>query len=123
MPSSPMGELERAVMTVLWDHPDGLSAQEIRAALRRPEYAVTTVLTVLTRLTRKGFVARNEDQRPHRYRPTRSREEFLSELMADALGAAPNADDRAAVLARFVGSMGADDAEHLRSLVRKRRKD
>lgn len=111
-----MGELERAVMTVLWDHPDGATAQEVRAALDRPDLAVTTVLTVLTRLTRKELVTRTEDGRAHHYFAARTREDFLSDLMADALG---QADDRGAVLARFVGAMNPADADALRRLVRK----
>jgi predicted transcriptional regulator len=110
------GELERAVMSVLWDHTQGVTAQQVRAALDPPEPAITTVLTVLTRLSAKGLVHRVEDGRAHRYFASRSREEFLSELMADALGRAGGADDRGAVLARFVGTMSPDDADALRRL-------
>lgn len=109
-----MGDLERAVMAVLWDHPDGATAQQVRAALDRPELAVTTVLTVLGRLGNKHLVTRTEAERAHRFYPARSREEFLSELMAEALG---QADDRGAVLARFVGSMDSGDAAKLRRLM------
>ena len=111
-----MGELEKAVMAVLWDSPDGVSAQEIRAAVEGSDPAITTVLTVLARLARKDMVRRTEDGRAHRYFAARTRAEFLSELMADALG---QADDRGAVLARFVGSMDAGDAEQLRKLMRR----
>jgi len=112
-----MGELEKAVMAVLWDAPDGATAQEVRAALGEPVPAVTTVLTVLTRLGKKGMVRRDDRGKAHTYFAARSREEFLSGLMADALG---QADDRGAVLARFIGSMAADDADALRRLVRRR---
>lgn len=101
-------------MAVLWDHPDGATAQQVRGELDGSELAVTTVLTVLGRLANKGLVRRAEQGRAHRYFPSRSREEFLSELMADALG---QADDRGAVLARFVGSMDSGDAAQLRRLM------
>ena len=104
-------------MDVLWDAPDGVAAQEIRAALTPPEPAVTTVLTVLNRLGKKGLVERTENGRAHRYFAARSRAEFLSELMADALG---QADDRGAVLARFVGAINSDDKAALRRLARGR---
>jgi predicted transcriptional regulator len=113
-----MGELEKAVMAVLWDRPEGASAQEIRVVLTGSEPAITTVLTVLNRLTGKRLVTRSEQNRAHRYFATRSREDFLSELMADALG---QAEDRGAVLARFVGSMTPDESEQLRRLVRRPR--
>lgn len=114
-----MGELEKAVMTVLWHRPGGASAQQVRAALAPPDLAVTTVLTVLTRLTRKHLVTRAEGDRPHRYFAARSREDFLSDLMTDALG---QAEDRGALLARFVGSIDTADADQLRSLVRRPRR-
>lgn len=116
-----MGDLERAVMAVLWDHPDGATAQEVRAGLDGPELAVTTVLTVLTRLTRKDLVTRTADGRAHRYFAARTRDEFLSDLMADALGSAASAAERGAVLARFVGAIDPDDADALRRLVRRPR--
>lgn len=113
-----MGELERSVMAVLWDRPDGATAQDVRGALQPAELAVTTVLTVLTRLSAKGLVTRSEDSKAHRYFAARSRAEFLSEVMADALG---QAADRGAVLARFVGSMDPADADQLRRLIRRPR--
>lgn len=116
-----MGELERSVMAVLWDRPDGATAQDVRTALLPAEPAVTTVLTVLSRLSGKALVTRSEDGKAHRYYAARSRAEFLSELMADALGSAPSADDRGAVLARFVGSMDSNDADQLRRLIRRPR--
>jgi len=116
VPVASVGELERAVLSVLWGRSDGATAQEIRGALDPPDLAITTVLTVLTRLTRKKLVRRERDGRAHRYFAARSRADFLSELMAEALG---QADDRGAVLARFVGSIPPADADELRRLVRR----
>ena len=113
-----VGELEGAVMNVLWRTPEGMTAREVLTALPGPELAVTTVLTVLDRLQRKGMVERKREGRAHRYTAARSREDFLSALMSDALD---STDDRSAVLARFVGSMRPDDTDVLRHLLRKRR--
>jgi predicted transcriptional regulator len=114
-----LGELERAAMDVLWDAPEPLSAGDIREALNRDagtgkELAVTTVLTVLSRLENKGFVTRDRESRPHVYRASTSRAEHMAELMHAVLGSAP---DRDAVLARFVGSVSASEAEQLRKLL------
>lgn len=105
-------------MSVLWDNEQGVTAQQIRAAFDPPEPAITTVLTVLTRLTAKGLVHRHEQGRAHTYFASRSRQEFLSDLMADALGQAGDLEDRGAVLARFVGAISQDDADALRRLTR-----
>ena len=70
-----LGDLERAVMDLLWDAAAPLTANELRDQLAAPggadgkELAVTTVLTVLSRLEKKGLVERERDIRPHRYPP------------------------------------------------------
>jgi predicted transcriptional regulator len=112
-----VGELEGAVMNVVWATPDGVTAREIVSALPGPELAITTVLTVLDRLQRKGMVERERVGRAHRYTAARSREDFLSALMSDALD---STDDRGAVLARFLGAMRPDDTDTLRKLLRRR---
>ncbi len=112
-----VGELEQAVMAVLWESPGGATGREVLEALPGPELAITTVLTVLDRLQRKGLVAREREGRAHRYAATHSRADFLSGLMADALN---SSDDRGAVLARFVGSMDSGDTDVLRDLLRNR---
>lgn len=120
-----LGELERAVMDLLWEHPEAISANTLRDFLtQRPntanggsdskELAVTTVLTVLSRLEKKGLVQREREIRPHRYRAVTSRAEHTAELMLEVLGSAP---DREAVLARFIGTVSDGEAATLRKLL------
>ncbi|MGO1182135.1 MAG: BlaI/MecI/CopY family transcriptional regulator [Micrococcaceae bacterium] len=111
-----LGQLEQQVMDLLWDRAEPLTANELRdqhieQTPGAPEPAVTTVLTVLTRLTKKGFVLRQAGKRPHRFSAASTREEHTVELLNEVLGAVP---DREAVLARFVGSIGPDEAAALR---------
>lgn len=110
-----LGELERAVMDVLWASAQPCTARDVQDALADRELATTTVLTVLGRLDRKGLVARTKDGRAHRYRAAASREHHIAALMRDALDGAP---DRGAVLARFLGDMPAHDQAALRDLLR-----
>ena len=109
------GRLERSVLHVLWDHPEGLAARDILAALDGGDLAMTTVLTVLDRLRRKHLVARQDDTRPHRYFATVTREDYLADIMLDALG---QARDRRAALVRFLGGVTATDTDHLRRALR-----
>ena len=76
--------------------------------------ATTTVLTVLSRLERKGFVSRARDTRPHRYHALLSREEHTAELMHEVLD---RSSDRDAALARFVGTVSDGEAATLRRLL------
>jgi predicted transcriptional regulator len=116
-----LGDLERTVMDLLWAAPEALTANELRDAIAEAptgevgrELAVTTVLTVLSRLEKKGLVERERDSRPHRYRSVTSREDHTAELMHEVLVTAP---DREAVLARFIGSVSEAEAETLRKLL------
>ncbi|MFU8946931.1 BlaI/MecI/CopY family transcriptional regulator [Mycetocola zhadangensis] len=113
-----LGELERSVMDVLWSADESISANELRDRLDSgtgaKEVAVTTVLTVLSRLENKGFVERDRSSRPHLYRSVTTRAEHTADLMHEVLGAAP---DREAALARFIGQVSPEEAETLRALL------
>jgi predicted transcriptional regulator len=113
-----LGDLERAVMEVLWSAPEPCSATDVVAALPGRELAVTTVLTVLDRLRRKQLVSRERAGRAFRYTPTASREDLVAETMVEALG---GSDDRDAALVRFIESVSEDDAAILRKALRRHR--
>jgi len=93
--------------------PGSLTARDVQEGLTTNP-ATTTVLTVLSRLERKGLVTRERDGRAHRYRAVGSREDHVAELMNDALDAAA---DRGAALARFVGSIAPEERARLRDLL------
>lgn len=105
-----LGELEHAIMDVLWSASDPLTARETRDALADRDLAATTVLTVLSRLEDKGLVNRDRSERAHRYRPTDARDVHVAALMRQALDTAPDAD---AALARFADAVTADEAAAL----------
>ncbi|MDQ0708880.1 putative transcriptional regulator [Arthrobacter woluwensis] len=116
-----LGDLERSVMDLLWAGTEATTANDLRdqlastdAASGGKELAVTTVLTVLSRLEKKGLVTRERGTRPHRYRAVSTRAEHTAELMREVLGSAP---DREAVLATFVGSVSPAEADALRRLL------
>jgi predicted transcriptional regulator len=106
-----LGELERKVMEVLWADV-GAQVTVRHVEERLPGYAYTTLLTVLTRLERKGLVRRAKDGRAFRYAAVTSREEYTADLMREALG---GATDRAAVLARFAETVSPAEAAVLRA--------
>lgn len=108
-----LGELERSVMSLLWDSAQPLSANEV-CELLDEDLAVTTVLTVLARLEKKGMVRRERASRPHRYAAVASREEHTVEMLNEVLGTVP---DREAVLARFIGSVSDSEAAALRRIL------
>ena len=111
-----LGELERAVMDVLWEAAEAVTARQIAAALPERDLAQTTVLTVLSRLEGKRMVTRSRDGRAHTYVPAASREDHVAGLMHEVLGTAgDDAGNRAAALARFADQVSAEDAAALRA--------
>jgi predicted transcriptional regulator len=106
-----LGELERAIMEVLWDTSEPLTVREVSTGLPERSLAHTTVMTVLDRLAKKGFVRRNRDGRAWRYRPAATRESYVAELMLTALD---QTGDRSAALAAFAQSVTGDEAAVLR---------
>lgn len=106
-----LGELERAVLNVLWQRPGGVFAREVAEALpSRP--ATTTVLTVLDRLARKDLVTRTKQGRAYRYSPVASKEAYLAAAMRAAMD---ESDDRNAVLSHFLGSVSEAEIRAVRA--------
>lgn len=84
----PFGDLEAAVMQVLWDRDSPATVRDVLGSLRTPRaLAYTTVMTVLDNLHRKGEVAREMSGRAWVYRPVRSRAEHSAALLQDVLRA------------------------------------
>jgi predicted transcriptional regulator len=96
------GELEQAVMEILWSHTGSLSVREVHELLARDRaLAYTTVLTVLDRLAKKGNVLRTLEGRAWLYRPTRSRVDEVANRVAALIQ--PLAEtERRMLLARLV---------------------
>jgi BlaI family transcriptional regulator, penicillinase repressor len=105
-----LGELERAIMEVLWESPNPMTVRQVGTCLTDRELAHTTVMTVLDRLAKKGFVKRQRAGRAWRYRPAESREAYVTELMLTALD---QTGDRQAALTRFARSVSGAEAEAL----------
>ena len=98
-----LGDLEREVMTQLWDAGGPLTVRQVHERVSRDrDLAYTTVMTVLDRLAKKAVVIQEKTDRAYRYAPAQSREEMTAGLMLDALQSSP---DRDAALAHFVGRL------------------
>lgn len=81
------GELEAAVLGALWDSPVPLTSNEILLALgNKASLALTTVLTVLSRLEEKGFVTRESGVgRSHIYEATTTREQHVANQLLELI--------------------------------------
>ncbi|MEZ0068892.1 putative transcriptional regulator [Streptacidiphilus sp. MAP12-20] len=108
-----MGALEAEVLDLLQTAPEALTPGHVLERLGG-SLAYSTVVTVLTRMHDKGLLSRVKQGRAFAYRPVADRHGLTARRMRQVLDADP---DRHAVLARFVGDLGAGDEEILRHLL------
>lgn len=106
------GDLEAAIMEVVWSADKAITVREVRDRLgREPAPAYNTVLTVTEILYRKGWLAREKHGKAYRYWPAASRHDYTARLMDEALG---SARDRTAALVHFMESMTPEEMTEIR---------
>ena len=116
--TSSLGDLERAVMDILWSHGPDQSVRDVMERLPergRTGLAYTTVMTVLDRLAKKGLTTRTRDGRAWRYTPASSREELAATALRSALDAV-QADRRLAML-HFLDDASPAELDDLRAVL------
>jgi predicted transcriptional regulator len=97
-------------MEILWTEPAvEMTGREVADAL--PEYAYTTVATVLARLSRKGELQRRNDGRVNRFAPLSTGASHTVKAIREALEVAPDAD---AALAGFIDTLSPAEADVVR---------
>jgi predicted transcriptional regulator len=107
-----LGELEAAVMEVLWSAGTGLTVREVRDRLPpRHQSAYTTVMTVLVNLLHKSVVEREAAGRAYRYRAALSREGVVAASLREILNAS---DDPRSVLLHFAETVSEEESTVLR---------
>jgi predicted transcriptional regulator len=107
------GELEAAIMDVIWAAGAPVRVREVSDQLNRDRpLAFNTVQTVMENLYRKGWLARHKDGRAYWYESARSRDDYAAGLLAEALSAA---SDPAATLMRLVGDLEPGEIARLRA--------
>jgi predicted transcriptional regulator len=119
-----LGELETAVMEILWREPR-LSVSQVEEQLRRRrEIAHTTVLTTLDRMYRKGYLTREKQGKAFIYSPRYSREEFEHGLAQEVLSALLGQFTEPAI-STFVDLVASDEGalDQLEALIREKRRE
>ena len=111
-----LGELETAVLELLWDECAGDDDLSVREVADRLPLAYTTVMTVLAHLYDKGAVTREKVGRGYRYRPARSREDFGADALGELLRSSGDAEK---LLLHFVSREGGDLAPEEAGVLRR----
>lgn len=107
-----MGDLEAEVLECVWELGSASVKDVHKCLLERREIAYTTVMTVMGRLTAKGFLVSRPVGRAYVYEAAAGREEFCAGVVKDFMGEMLAGADRAA-LAHFVDSVTERDVEQL----------
>lgn len=111
-----LGELEAAIMHVVWTSEDPVTVRDVLGRLRSRGLAYTTVMTVMDRLWKKRLLTRRAQGRAYVYRAALSESEYTARLMHELLAAT---GDKAAALAHFVDGMRPGEEEEIRRLAAK----
>jgi predicted transcriptional regulator len=110
------GELESAVLGVLWEADGPLTPGQTQQALAGDGLALayTSVATTLARLHAKGLLDRSAAGRSHAYAPSAAAAGEIAERMRGLLG---DGRGRAVVLSHFVAGLTPDDEATLLALL------
>ncbi|BFT69392.1 MULTISPECIES: BlaI/MecI/CopY family transcriptional regulator [Paenibacillus] len=79
-----LGSLETLIMELMWDSGDWLNVQQLRESLKSEhDYSVTTIMTVLNRLSEKGLLVKMASGRGRnklaQFKVVTTREDFILE--------------------------------------------
>lgn len=75
-----LGALQAAVMDVFWQRGSATVREVAEELNRHRPLAYTTVLTLVSRLFSRALLTRAPEGRGFRYRPAKTRDEFLGDL-------------------------------------------
>lgn len=113
-----LGDLESAVMDVLWRSAEPVKVREVLDRLETPKrLAYTTVMTVLDNLHRKGWVSRELDGKAYRYVPAVGREAAAARALRHIVD---SSGDPEAVLLHFARLASDEEVEVLRRGLRRK---
>ena len=119
------GELQLAIMKVVWEQ-QPVSVSDVLTALnqKKRHLAYTTVMTILNRLTEKGWLKAEKQGRAFLYRAAYSREEAEATAVGEVVRALLN-DFGDVAIAQFVKELDGSVSEqlsHLADLMREAEK-
>ena len=81
-PKTTLGDLQLAIMRVLWQHREASAAEAHRLLPDERGLALTTIATMLRKMDDRGLVRHRRDGRTFVYRPAVARDEETSTVLA-----------------------------------------
>jgi predicted transcriptional regulator len=113
VPVKQFGDLEAAVMERIWRRSQPVLVRDILEDLQSERaIAYTTVMTVMDKLHRKGWLRRAPQGRAYVYEAVASRESYTARLMRDAWA---TSDNQAVAFVHFLEQLSEEEARALRA--------
>ena len=118
MPRQSLGDLQHAIMSVLWEGGEANTATVHEALHSERGLALTTIATMLRKMEDKGVVAHRSEGRQFVYRPTVTEDEIRQSMVGELVQRLFDGDAKALV-AHLVSEheIEADDLAALRRKV------
>jgi predicted transcriptional regulator len=109
-----LGDLEAAVMKVVWEAAEPLTVEAVRQALEKSgrKTAYTTVMTTMARLHKKGLLERKLEGKAYHYRAALTEDEFARTVARAAIDGVLGTFSEPAV-AYFVEALSERDPRQL----------
>jgi predicted transcriptional regulator len=113
-----LGDLQHAIMKVLWQRAEATVAEVHDALYEERSLAPTTIATMLRKMEDKGVVAHRVDGRQFVYRPTVSEPEVRTSMVSELVDRLFSGD-AAALVSHLVAdrAIDSDELERLRALL------
>lgn len=110
------GELENLVLDVLWDAEQPMTSAEVLAECNKSgDLALTTILTVLSRLVDKDLVQRTQGEtRSLLFAPTTTREQHTARQLLELVNESEN---QALTLSHFTAGLSKKSVAALKKLL------
>ena len=92
-----LGDLQHAIMTVLWGGPRRRRPRFTRPCVAREPWAFTTIATMLRKMEDKGVVAHRAEGRQFVYRPTVTEDQVRRSMVGELVERLFSGDPKALV--------------------------
>lgn len=102
-----LGPLEHKVMDIVWAQKEATVYSVVETIEKEKSLAYTTVMTVMSRLTKKGLLSRKKNGKTYVYRPRQTKETFVHSLVKNTISRMVDAFGDEALVAFF------DETQHL----------
>lgn len=115
-----MGELESAVMEIVWEK-KSVSAREVTDMLEEQnnKLSFNTIMTILNRLLKKGFLKKKKIKHTYSFSAKFSKDEFSKQATANVLSSVLN-DSELFTVSSFTGlakSLDKDTLDKLKKII------